>query len=383
MGIFRLTAAGVDTSLIAAAVLIAVASYVGVALVRFYAPRIGFFDLPNERSSHARPTPSGGGLAFVVINLATWAWLFEFHPSMPLVQAVRTQHAAAFLVAGALIASISLIDDLGHVPVVFRLAVHAIAAAVFVSLFTWWSALNLPLFGWVYLGTAGAVISIVWIVGLVNAYNFIDGLDGMAGGQAAAAGLGWVALGFSTGHFAIEAMGAVLAASSLGFLFHNWHPARIFMGDVGSTFLGFSFAVLPLIAAQYEPRLALAGVLLVWPALFDTGFTVINRLRRGENVFTGHKEFLFHRLVAAGWSHAAASTLYFTLPLAGAGLAFTWQYGTKSLHAAAVVSVAFLCLGLWALVRDQEKRHVAAQMQAVPSTEGRRSESTRSVAGRF
>ncbi len=381
MDIVRLVAAGVDMPLIAAALLVTVASYVGVALVRFYAPRVGFFDLPNERSSHARPIPSGGGLAFAVITLGAWWWLLEFHPSIPLVQAVRTQHALAFIIAGALIAGISLIDDLGHVPVVFRLAVHAIGAAVFVAFFAWWSALNLPLLGWVTLGTAGVFISIFWIVGMVNAYNFIDGLDGMAGGQAAAAGLGWVALGFSTGHFAIEAMGALLAASSIGFLFHNWHPARIFMGDVGSTFLGFCFAILPIIAAQYDPRLALAGVLLVWPALFDTGFTIVNRLRRGENVFTGHKEFLFHRLVAAGWSHAAASTLYFTLPLAGAGLAFTWQYGSTSLHVAALCSIVLLCVGLWALVRDQEKRHLA-QLQEVPSADSMRPEPARRVAGR-
>jgi UDP-N-acetylmuramyl pentapeptide phosphotransferase/UDP-N-acetylglucosamine-1-phosphate transferase len=232
------------------------------------------------------------------------------------------------------------------------------------------------------LGTAGAVISIFWIVSLVNAYNFVDGLDGMAGGQAAAAGLGWVALGFSTGHFAIEAMGALLAASSIGFLAHNWQPARIFMGDVGSTFLGFCFAILAIIAAHYDPRLALAGVLLVWPALFDTGFTIVNRLRRGENVFTGHKEFLFHRLVAAGWSHGAASALYFVLPLLGAGLAFTWQYGSRPLHAATLISLVALCAGLWTLVRGQERRHRAAQPQEMPAIEGMRPEAGRSIAGR-
>jgi UDP-N-acetylmuramyl pentapeptide phosphotransferase/UDP-N-acetylglucosamine-1-phosphate transferase len=377
-----LSVVGGDLALLAAALLVAAASYAGVALVRSYAPRVGFLDLPNERSSHALPMPSGGGIAFVVINLVVWWWLLEFHPSLPLTQAIRTQHALGFVIAGILIAGISLIDDLGHVPVLFRLGVHAIAAAVFVTLFTWWAALDLPLLGWVTFGAVGALLSIFWIVSLVNAYNFIDGLDGMAGGQAAAAGVGWVALGFSTGHIAIEAFGALLAASSIGFLLHNWHPATIFMGDVGSTFLGYCFGVLPIMAAQYDVRLALAGMLLVWPALFDTGFTIVNRLRRRENVFTGHKEFLFHRLVAAGWSHAAASALYFTLPLAGAGLAFTWQYGTTLLHIVALISIVALCLGLWALVRGQEKRHIAAQMQTVRADERMRKETGRSVAGR-
>jgi UDP-N-acetylmuramyl pentapeptide phosphotransferase/UDP-N-acetylglucosamine-1-phosphate transferase len=326
--------------------------------------------------------PSGGGLAFVLINLVAWSWLLEFHPSIPLVQSVRTQHVAGFLIAGVLVAGISLIDDLGHVPVLIRLAVHTVAAIVFVTLFAWWSALDLPLLGLVSLGALGVVVSVFWIVSLVNAYNFIDGLDGMAGGQAAAAGLGWVALGLATGHFALEALGALLAASSVGFLVHNWQPARIFMGDVGSTFLGFCFAVLPIFAAQYDGRLALAGVLLVWPALFDTGFTILRRLRRGENVFTGHREFLFHRLVAAGWSHAAASTLYFMLPLVGAGLAFTWQYGNRSLHILAVLSVIALCLGLWALVRGQEKRFLAAQLHMVAAADRLASDTSRRIIGR-
>jgi UDP-N-acetylmuramyl pentapeptide phosphotransferase/UDP-N-acetylglucosamine-1-phosphate transferase len=360
---------GLDSSIISAAVFVAVASYAGVALVRFLAPRIGFFDLPNDRSSHARPMPSGGGLAFVVINLVSWWWLLVFHPSIPLPLATRTHHALGFVIAGVLIAGISLLDDLGHVPVLIRLAVHVVGAAVFVGMFTWWAALDLPLLGWLTLGTVGLVLSMFWIVSMVNAYNFIDGLDGMAGGQAVAAGLGWVALGFSTGHFAIEAFGALLAASSIGFLAHNWQPARIFMGDVGSTFLGFCFAVLPIIASQYDPRLALAGVLLVWPALFDTGFTIIRRLKRRENVFTGHREFLFHRLVAAGWSHAAASSLYFTLPLVGAGIAFTWQYGSKSLHIAALISIVALCTGLWTLVRGQEKKHLEEQLQSAAPPE--------------
>jgi UDP-N-acetylmuramyl pentapeptide phosphotransferase/UDP-N-acetylglucosamine-1-phosphate transferase len=335
--------------------------------MRFYAPRIGFFDIPNERSSHARPIPSGGGLAVVVLILGAGWWFLLYHPSMPLTWHAREQHAVAFVLAGALVAAISLIDDLGHVPVGIRLAVHVVAAGIFVAGVTWWSTITLPLLGLVTLGAAGIVLSVFWIVSLVNAFNFIDGLDGMAGGQAAAAGLGWVALGFATGHFLIEALGALLAATSLGFLIHNWQPARIFMGDVGSTFFGFCLATLPILAAGYDSRLALAGVLLVWPALFDSGFTMLRRLRRGENVFTGHKEFLFHRLVAAGWSHAAATSFYFTLPLLGAGLAFTWQFGSRPLHILVTIAVAALCLGLWGLVRHQEMRHNARRLRLVPN----------------
>lgn len=151
-------------------------------------------------------------------------------------------------------------------------------------------------------------------------------------------------------------VGGLLGASSLGLLAHNWQPAKIFMGDVGATFLGYSFAVLPIIGAWHDPRLALTGVLLVWPAIFDSLFTVSRRLRNHEGIFSGHRTFLFHRLVTAGWSHAAVSSLYLVLPLLGALMAFEWERGTTPLHVAAVSIVGLLCLTLWLVVRQQEKR---------------------------
>lgn len=272
---------------------------------------------------------------------------------------VQLSHALAFVAGGLLIAGIGLIDDLRHVSYRIRLLVHIGAALVFVVFYTYWSALQLPVLGLVGLGTAGAILSVFWIVGLTNAYNFIDGLDGLAAGQAVAAGAGWTALGLATNHPLIAAAGILLATSSMGFLIHNWHPARIFMGDVGSTFLGYSFAIMPLIAARYDTRLALAGVLLVWPAIFDSTITVLGRLARHENIFEGHREFLFHRLVACGWSHASASALYIPLPLLGAALAFTWQYGNSDLHAAVVAGLVTLCAWLWLFVRQVELNYSA------------------------
>ena len=104
------------------------------------------------------------------------------------------------------------------------------------------------------LGRLGLIITFLWIVGLTNAYNFMDGIDGIAGGQAVVAGLGWAGLGYLTDQPLIGLLGLLLAASSLGFLGHNWPPARIFMGDVGSAFLGFTFAVLAVAAAQRDTR---------------------------------------------------------------------------------------------------------------------------------
>jgi UDP-N-acetylmuramyl pentapeptide phosphotransferase/UDP-N-acetylglucosamine-1-phosphate transferase len=347
-----------SSALLMACIGIAVLTWIGVEGVRRIAPRLKLIAVPNERSSHSVPVPVGGGMAIFVVVLGVWLVLALFrHDLMP-------QHQAVTLVlAASLLAVVSLIDDVRHVPFLVRLGVHAMVALDLALGVARWTSITMPLLGTISLGAFGLVLTVLWIVGLINAFNFMDGIDGMAGGQAVAAGAGWVMLGLLTGSPLLTLMGGVLAASSLGFLVHNWHPATIFLGDVGSTFLGLSFAVLPVIGAHDDPRLAVAGVLLVWPAVFDSGFTVLRRLRNHENVFTGHRAFLFHRLVGVGWSHAAASSFYVVLPLLGAALAYTWEFGTRPIHEAVALALVALCLGLWRFVRAQEARQMRIEIQ--------------------
>jgi len=331
---------------------VAAVSWESVGLIRALALQLNLLDTPNERSSHSHPVPIGGGLALVLINLVAWGTLGLFHPFASPV--ISRHYTLTFLVGGLMIAGVSLLDDLRQVPCPVRLASRSLAAMVFIAGSAYWSTVSMPVVGVVVLGGPGAVLTFFWIVGLTNAYNFMDGIDGMAGGQAVAAGLGWVVLGLLAGQSFLMTAGTLLAASSLGFLIHNWHPATIFLGDVGSTFLGYSFAVLPLIAARTDPKLALAGILLVWPAIFDTSFTVLRRMCSRQNIFKGHRTFLFHRLVAAGWSHQAASLLYIPLPILGAVLACTWEKGTTPLHAAVIPPLLAGCIALWLLVRRAE-----------------------------
>lgn len=328
-----------------------VASYLAVAAVRALARRWNVLAFPNERSSHVRPVPLCGGVVLVVCNLIAWVGYALVHH-----QTLSLPHVLAFLAGAVLVAGISFVDDLGHVPYGIRLAVHGAAAIVFMTGFSWWNLIELPVVGSVQLGLVGPLVTLLWMVGLTNAYNFMDGIDGMAAGQASVAGLGWIALGWFSHHSILMLLGAVLAASALGFLGHNWQPATIFMGDVGATFLGYSFAALAVLSARYDPRFALAGVLLVWPVIFDCTFTVLRRLWRHEGIFAGHRSFLFHRLVLAGWSHAQASSLYMVLPLAGAALAVTWARSGHPVHIAIAMGVCGLCVSLWALVRRQELR---------------------------
>ncbi len=324
-------------------------SYMSVGAVRRLAFFWGIVAIPNERSSHSRAIPLGGGVVLVAINLGGWAWYSETHAQFSMV--------LVYVVTGALLVGVvSLLDDLRHVPIGIRILVHLLAATIVISGVGHWNRLEFPVVGIISIGVLGVPLTVIWIVGLTNSYNFMDGLDGMAAGQASTAGIAWLVLGWATGHPTLAVIGALLAATSLGFLVHNWQPASIFMGDVGSTFLGYSLAILPVIAAPYDARFVLVGVLLVWPAIFDSGFTVLRRLSRHENVLTGHRSFLFHRLVYCGWSHASAASLYTALPLLGAGLAFSWEYNNRLAHLGAAVGLCLLCLGLWLLVLHQERQ---------------------------
>jgi UDP-N-acetylmuramyl pentapeptide phosphotransferase/UDP-N-acetylglucosamine-1-phosphate transferase len=334
---------------------VALVSWCAVAVIRVLAIRWNIVDVPNARSSHSLPVPLCGGIALVVINLAAWISFAFLH------QGLSMKHALVFIASAALIAIISFVDDLSHVPYGIRLVAQGVAAALFIAGYAPFNTVSMPVFGTVALGGIGVVLTFLWFIGLTNAYNFMDGIDGMVGGQTIAAGLGWILLGTLTHHSLLVGLGACLAASSTGFLAHNWHPARIFMGDVGATFLGYTFAAITVVAARSDPRLALAGVLLVWPSIFDTGFTVFRRLSRGDNIFAGHRSFLFHRLIHVGWSHAAASTLYIPLPIVGALLAATWEYGSPALHTGVIAAALSFCFALWALVRHQEIRHGATK----------------------
>jgi len=152
----------------------------------------------------------------------------------------------------------------------------------------------------------------------------MDGIDGIAGVTAAVAGSGVAAAAWLLGGPAVAAVALAFAGAALGFLSQNWSPARIFMGDVGSAFCGFLIAVLPLgMPAADVPRIMPVAVLAMWPFIFDTLFTLVRRLRRGENIFQAHRSHLYQRLVIAGWSHRATSSLYGALAAMAAAIAIT------------------------------------------------------------
>jgi UDP-N-acetylmuramyl pentapeptide phosphotransferase/UDP-N-acetylglucosamine-1-phosphate transferase len=320
-----------------------------VAAARFAAHRRMLLDHPNERSLHVRPTPRGGGVGLVV----------------PICAAVLTTgvstagslHPAIWMAGiGLMVAAVGLADDVRGLPALGRLAVHAVAAALVVIGIGTWRIFEWPGLWRVDLDWAAIPLTVTLVVGLINAYNFMDGVDGIAGSQGVVAGFGWMGAGYAIDDPLLAVAGSAIAATSLGFLFFNWSPASVFMGDVGSSFLGYSFAVLAIVAAPRSPVIATAGALFVWPFVFDSGFTFLRRLWRRENVLSAHRTHLYQRLVLTGVSHRTVALLYGFLALAGVATGYVLVREGSGAGIAGAVLIGSLAAGLLLAVSWRERR---------------------------
>ncbi len=280
-------------------------AYAGVEIFRRWSLRRKIFDIPNQRSSHTTPTPRGGGLPIVVISLTIYT-IFTI--------LVTADFEWSYLIAVLFIVLISWLDDVYSISFVWRFLIHSLAALLVIVVLGYFREIQLPYFGQIDFGVFGPVLTFVWIVWLTNAYNFMDGIDGLAGIQAVSAGIGWMIAGDYLGFESRSFYGGVLAFSCLGFLIQNWHPARIFMGDVGSAFLGFNFAVLPFLGksggeSNYS-LLPTIAFIFVWFFIFDTVLTFVGRVLRKEKFWQAHREHIYQRLVIRGFSHEFVTALY-------------------------------------------------------------------------
>lgn len=250
-------------------------------VLRRFAIQQRMLDIPNFRSSHSEPTPRGGGVAVVATFLAAVA-LFAI---LGLVE-VRT--SLGITVSGGCVAILGFLDDRGGLSARLRLGFHFVASAVL--LFFLPGTPSLSLFGsdlqFVWLLYGVAALYLVW---MLNLYNFMDGIDGLAGVEAVTVCLSMVVLYFLAGHTELMYYPLLMACAAAGFLWFNYPPAKIFMGDAGSGFIGFclgGFSLLGLLAGQefFWSWLILLGVFIV-----DASVTLIRRAARGEKVWNAHR----------------------------------------------------------------------------------------------
>ncbi len=267
--------------------------------IRDFAARRALVDRPNERSLHTLPVPRLGGVG---IAIAVWAVMLAVIALSP---GPVAKDVLVWLAASIVTAATGLVDDLRPVSAGVRMAIQCVIALGFTLaigapaqiVLAHGVALSLPVW-------ATTAVWVVWIVGVLNIYNFMDGMDGLAGAQAIGAGLAVAVALAAHGDTDLALLAGLLAAASAGFFVHNVGPARIFMGDAGSTMIGFTFAALALAAHARPDPLPLPVVpLALAPFLLDGTFTLLRRASRGEAVWKAHRTHLYQRAVTSGLNH--------------------------------------------------------------------------------
>jgi Fuc2NAc and GlcNAc transferase len=333
------------TYLLVALLCAAAASALITGIVRAYAVRSSLLDVPNERSLHAAPNPRGGGVAIVLITLAGLAGLAALG-------IVAAPVALTLVGGGGLVACVGWLDDRRGVSARARAVVHVLAAAWAVA---WiWGEL-----------TPASILGALGIVWAINLYNFMDGIDGLAAGEAVSAGVIGGGLLLAAGDATLALVALLVAAAAAGFLGWNWAPARIFMGDVGSGFLGYTFGTLALLSHRSGSVPLILWLLVLGVFLFDATLTLLRRMARGERWYEAHRSHAYQRMVQAGSSHARVTRLAMLVTLGLGALAWLAQAGRLSAATAALAGTVVLTV-LYLAIERRRPMFAAAPDPTLP-----------------
>lgn len=280
------------------------------------AHHVGAIDVPtDERRVHKSPIPRLGGLA-IFISVMISLLIFIDLPTTKLL---------GIVIGSLIIVLMGFIDDIQPIKAKYKLMVQILAA--FVLIFSGIRITGISSFfnleQTIYLdGALGLIISVLWIVGITNTLNLIDGLDGLAGGVASISALTLAYVAFVNGRIEITVITLIIAGASIGFLPYNFNPARIFMGDTGALFLGFILAAIS-IEGTLKSAAAIAffaPVLALGIPIFDTFFSIVRRLAKGQHPFEADKGHLHHRILEMGFGQKrTVLTLYLINTLLGVG----------------------------------------------------------------
>ncbi|WP_066065413.1 glycosyltransferase family 4 protein [Neobacillus soli] len=273
-------------------------------IVKKLAFKLGATDNPNHRKVHHKIMPRLGGLAIYVSFLLG---LFIIQPSSP--------YHAAIMVGGLIILAAGILDDIYELSAKVKLLIQITSALVVVL----WGGvevtfINLPFNGVLEFGMFSIPITVIWIVGVTNAINLIDGLDGLAAGVSSIAFITISGMAIIMGNGYVVAMGAILLASTLGFLLFNFHPAKIFMGDSGALFLGYMISVLSLLGFKNVALISfVVPIIILGVPISDTFFAIIRRIYNKNPLSAPDKSHLHHCLLELGYSHRETVLLIYAM----------------------------------------------------------------------
>ena len=271
--------------------------------------KMGAIDIPKDRGMHKKPMPRMGGIAIVLGFMITVLVLYRFNPEM------NVQQLAGFVIGPGIIVVLGVIDDIKNLRARLKFCVQIAAALIVIYSGTKINVVMWPMT--TYLQTLSVPITLIWIVGVTNAVNLIDGLDGLAAGVSSIAALCLMILCMMTGSTTAVMLTASLAGACLGFLPRNFNPAEIFMGDTGSTFLGFVLAVTSILGVfkGYAILALIVSMLCLGLPVFDTIFAMLRRMAKHQPIMKADRGHLHHRLIDRGFSQRQAVLILYGISL--------------------------------------------------------------------
>jgi len=341
--------------LLAALVLAALVAFTATPAVSVLAYKIGAVDVPKDnRRMHKKPTPRVGGLA-----------IFAGFVLSSIVFCEPTPELVAIYVGGLIIVAVGVIDDVFRINAWIKLIAQIGVALVAVSQGVIVERINL--FGnYIHFGAWAIPITVLWIVGLTNAINLIDGLDGLACGVSAISSISLLLVMLLKGEYAVAMITAIVAGSCLGFLPFNFNPAKIFMGDTGALFLGYTMAVIS-VSGVFKLHTVLAFLVplsIFGFPLFDTAFAFARRILHGKSPFSPDRGHLHHRLIDMGLNQKQSVwTLYAICAILGtSAIMFTEENFEKAIIIIAVGIFIFL-LNFYFLRHAKARPHMALNLK--------------------
>ena len=293
-----------------------IASILLTPLVKRLAFRIGAVDAPNYRKVHARIMPRLGGLAIFLAFLIGIAILYPFLINV-LPWNTSEYSLLAIILGACIIVATGVIDDMREISAKAKMLGQLAAALIVIFVGgIQIDEVNLPFVGELDFGLLSIPLTILWIIGITNAINLIDGLDGLAAGVSTIALITLAVMAFNMGNMFVLAVAAILAAASIGFLFYNFHPAKIFMGDTGALFLGFMISVLALLGFKNVTFVSLIiPVIILGVPISDTFFAIVRRVRMKKKWSDPDKSHLHHRLLDMGFTHRQTVLLIYGIAM--------------------------------------------------------------------
>lgn len=302
--------------------------------VKKLAFKIGATDQPNARKAHVKIMPRLGGLAIVIGVSVGMVIMRPAIPELPFI-----------ILGGLTITLVGVLDDMYTIRPIVKLGGQIIAASFVLFSGLVIEFISLPIVGTIHLGPLSIIVTLFWIIGVTNAINLIDGLDGLAAGISVIGLTSMLVISLIDGRTTVVMLSLIIIGPSVGFLYHNFFPAKIFMGDTGALFLGYCISVISILGLFKNVTIFsfLLPIIIIAVPIFDTLFAIIRRAISGQRIGEADKKHIHHKLIAMGYSHRATVLIMYAFSAFFGLMAIVYSSLTVQLS---LISLVLVLLGV-------------------------------------